>query len=359
MITNIKELNLSPTYSDGFLYKEKYYNNLEEAFHGKHLRENVEETIDNYNKLSSMFTKDSFIKSEILMDKLKTLFYVTSPEDMENLFVNNNWQDVLKFYIENIFLKEDIYVNHIDKVANVLNEIYREKTIQLYRTTDFTSEPIFINNKNVTEEYINIIIDVLNQKKMKAKPLKEIKEYEDIKKLVNNYFLNYEIIYNYNGVEDTCSSLCELDENKKYDYIILFPLKLDDKEKRLFTFSNYVNPIIIYLAGRYEPNFQIRKVLQICCYESANKKIYKKIIKKATIDEFKDSLISGNVIINKTLKSNISISREDNLVSQMKQDYEIELKNNEEKVNLDKSWCSDYGGELYFTDDSKLQWVIK
>ena len=73
----------------------------------------------------------------------------------------------------------------------------------------------------------------------------------------------------------------------------------------------------------------------------------------------KDSLISGNVIINKTLKSNISISREDNLVSQMKQDYEIELKNNEEKVNLDKSWCSDYGGELYFTDDSKLQWVIK
>ena len=137
MITNIKELNLSPTYSDGFLYKEKYYNNLEEAFHGKHLRENVEETIDNYNKLSSMFTKDSFIKSEILMDKLKTLFYVTSPEDMENLFVNNNWQDVLKFYIENIFLKKDIYVNHIDKVANVLNEIYREKTIQLYRTTDF------------------------------------------------------------------------------------------------------------------------------------------------------------------------------------------------------------------------------
>ena len=215
MITNIKELNLSPTYSDGFLYKEKYYNNLEEAFHGKHLRENVEETIDNYNKLSSMFTKDSFIKSEILMDKLKTLFYVTSPEDMENLFVNNNWQDVLKFYIENIFLKKDIYVNHIDKVANVLNEIYREKTIQLYRTTDFTSEPIFINNKNVTEEYINIIIDVLNQKKMKAKPLKEIKEYEDIKKLINNYFLNYEIIYNYNGVEDTCSSLCELDENKK------------------------------------------------------------------------------------------------------------------------------------------------
>ena len=38
----------------------------------------------------------------------------------------------------------------------------------------------------------------------------------------HNYFLNYEIIYNYNGVEDTCSSLCELDENKKYDYIILF-----------------------------------------------------------------------------------------------------------------------------------------
>lgn len=72
---------------------------------------------------------------------------------------------------------------------------------------------------------------------------------------------------------------------------------------------------------------QIQKVLQKCCYESANKEIYKQYIRKATINEFKDSFIGGTVIINKTLKSNIS--------------------------------RADYGGELYLNDNSKLTWVIK